>query len=124
MTENMKQYEVCCYCCGSVADITMVAHRCKNNESIVGWLFVCTKCYPKLSGRHLTVKIEEENYKIRKMEENLGYVFGEICNREGCKGVIDEYDRETECSCHINPPCASCTANRGYCPECGWEAEN
>lgn len=50
----------------------------------------------------------------------LGYAPDEICNRNGCQGVIDAHPVEN-CSCHIAPPCASCTAPRGFCPECGWE---
>ena len=52
----------------------------------------------------------------------LGYVEGDICNREACKGIIKE--REVEgCTCHLNPPCSSCMEPRGYCDTCGWEDE-
>lgn len=51
-----------------------------------------------------------------------GYQAGDTCNREGCNGLIEEYDREL-CTCHINPPCESCTAGVAYCPICGWEDE-
>lgn len=137
MTENMERYEVCCYVCGSISDITMIEHRSKDSERIEGWLFVCIKCFPKLSGKKLVVEVEEklednldkflEGAKmcgefIKNSTESVGLVFGEICNRKGFKGIIDEYDREEACSCHVNPPCSSCTTNRGYCPECAWEA--
>lgn len=63
-------------------------------------------------------------------EVTYGEVEGEICNRNPigklahtCKGIIAEHPVEN-CSCHINPPCSSCTDPRGYCPECGWEAKN
>ena len=49
-----------------------------------------------------------------------GYTEGELCNRNGCTGVIKEHPVEN-CSCHINPPCSSCTSPRGYCESCGWE---
>lgn len=52
----------------------------------------------------------------------VGYLKGECCNRDGCKGVIDEYASESSCSCHINPPCSHCTEARGYCPICNWQA--
>ena len=52
--------------------------------------------------------------------EELGFVKGENCNREGCKGIIDEHEKRG-CSCHICPPCSSCTEPRGFCPECKWE---
>lgn len=57
--------------------------------------------------------------------ENLGYSEGELCNRNGCKGIILEGERDGDCcSCHINPPCGYCTQNVSYCPECGWDAKN
>ncbi|MET3790696.1 hypothetical protein [Aquamicrobium terrae] len=50
----------------------------------------------------------------------LGYAEGEMCNRGGCVGVI-ELHRSENCSCHITPPCLSCTSPRGYCPACDWQ---
>lgn len=49
-----------------------------------------------------------------------GYVEGEICNRNGCTGVIDIHPSEN-CSCHINPPCGACTSPRNFCPVCDWQ---
>jgi hypothetical protein len=49
----------------------------------------------------------------------LGTEKGKTCNRNGCTGIIDEEEKRS-CSCHINPPCSSCTDDRAYCPECGW----
>lgn len=54
--------------------------------------------------------------------ENNGIVKGEICNRDGCKGIIGEHEKEGSCSCHNNPPCSYCTTDTAYCPECGWES--
>jgi hypothetical protein len=51
--------------------------------------------------------------------DNLGYTEGEICNRNGCQGIIEEEEKRG-CSCHINPPCPACTESRAYCPECEW----
>ncbi len=48
----------------------------------------------------------------------LGYIEGERCNRHGCDGIMEERPIEN-CSCHISPPCSSCTEERGYCPKCG-----
>ncbi|WP_298845617.1 hypothetical protein [uncultured Clostridium sp.] len=56
------------------------------------------------------------------MEE--GYFKGETCNREECKGIIQEHDSYGGCSCHINPPCSYCETPREYCPECDWDAED
>ena len=52
----------------------------------------------------------------------LGYVEGEVCNRDGCKGLIKERAVEN-CSCHAvpMPPCRACTDPRGYCSECDWD---
>lgn len=49
-----------------------------------------------------------------------GVYEGEVCNRLHCRGIIDCHPVEN-CSCHICPPCGSCTAPRNYCPTCGWE---
>ena len=45
---------------------------------------------------------------------------GDICNEDGCNGVI-VYTKSENCSCHINSPCSSCMEVYLYCPECGWE---
>jgi len=59
------------------------------------------------------------------MNWTLGYTEGEICNRNGCQGIIEELDKDGSCSCHVsNPPCSYCCTNTGYCPECNWEAED
>ena len=47
---------------------------------------------------------------------------GDICMRGGCNGTI-EYTPSENCSCHINPPCGSCTNVYLYCKECGYEDE-
>jgi len=57
------------------------------------------------------------------MNKEIGYLEGEVCNRKGCKGIITEHERRG-CSCHINPPCGSCTEPRAYCPECEWEEKD
>lgn len=53
------------------------------------------------------------------MEE--GCLKGETCNRNNCKGIIQEHDSDGCCSCHINPPCSYCETSREYCPECDWD---
>lgn len=55
------------------------------------------------------------------MEKQPGYLEGEICNRDGCDGVIKEKKPEN-CSCHISPPCGACTTPREYCDKCDWRA--
>jgi hypothetical protein len=53
----------------------------------------------------------------------FGELEGETCWREGCQGVIAEHPVEN-CSCHIAPPCGSCTSHREYCPACDWIAQD
>lgn len=57
------------------------------------------------------------------MKETIecGVIKGELCGRNDCPGIIDEYEKEGGCSCHINPPCGYCTTDASYCPICGWE---
>jgi len=54
---------------------------------------------------------------------SIGFVSGEICNRNECKGIIEEGLKEGNCSCHINPPCNYCITDTHFCPICGWEAD-
>lgn len=58
------------------------------------------------------------------MSNDLGFIKGEICNRDGCIGVIDETPKEGSCSCHIHPPCGYCTTDTSYCPVCDWHPED
>lgn len=51
---------------------------------------------------------------------NIGEDVGEVCNRNGCTGIIEEYEKEGCCSCHINPPCGYCTEDNRYCSVCDW----
>jgi hypothetical protein len=50
----------------------------------------------------------------------IGFEENDSCNREGCIGIIKNHLVEN-CSCHISPPCSSCTSPRGYCEVCGWD---
>lgn len=55
----------------------------------------------------------------------VGCEIGEVCNRNGCKGILAD-DGELDglsCNCHISPPCSKCTHDPAYCPECDWEPE-
>ena len=49
-----------------------------------------------------------------------GYAQGDTCGRDGCLGIIDSHPPDN-CSCHLFPPCSSCTSLRNFCPICGWE---
>jgi transcription initiation factor TFIIIB Brf1 subunit/transcription initiation factor TFIIB len=59
--------------------------------------------------------------KTSTTELELGLIKGELCNRNGCAGIIAEHDTDTSCSCHINPPCSHCVDDRNYCPVCDWQ---
>lgn len=55
-----------------------------------------------------------------------GYEAGDVCQRNGCLGIIAEGTKEgSGCYCHTGcAPCGWCTQQKEYCPECGWEAQN
>lgn len=55
------------------------------------------------------------------MSMEIGYSAGEICNRDGCEGIICEHEKEGSCRCHISPPCSYCEYDNNYCPECDWQ---
>lgn len=65
--------------------------------------------------------IAQEAKRLLSTVTEEGYVAGEICNRNGCQGVIKEKDTDSCCSCHQNAPCSHCTTSREYCPDCGWD---
>lgn len=52
----------------------------------------------------------------------IGHEEGGVCGRDGCEGVI-AFQKSENCSCHISPPCHSCTSVKLHCPNCDWEAE-
>jgi len=55
------------------------------------------------------------------MSDIVGYIDGQLCNRNGCSGVIEIKPSEN-CSCHLSPPCFACTEAPFWCPECGWQS--
>ena len=55
------------------------------------------------------------------MEESLGYIEGEQCNRNGCTGVLYMKEQNGECTCHMgHPPCSFCVNSIGCCSKCEW----
>ncbi len=57
---------------------------------------------------------------------NYGKKEGEICNRDGCCGIIEESDpvEELSCTCFQVAPCTKCmTPKLSECLECGWTNE-
>lgn len=54
------------------------------------------------------------------MITNTGFEEGDSCNRNGCDGIIVVDDVEG-CTCHLFPPCSSCTdPSRIHCNTCNW----
>ena len=64
------------------------------------------------------------NIKIMTTSDNeeLGFNEGEVCNRNGCDGIISRLNNGScSCSTSSNPPCSYCTDFDVYCPDCEWE---
>jgi hypothetical protein len=61
--------------------------------------------------------------EIMILNAAIGYEPGDVCNRNGCKGIIEEHEVEN-CSCHISPPCSQCTEDRTYCSECDYRGKD
>ena len=53
---------------------------------------------------------------------DLGYEAGDVCNRDGCDGIIEDSEVEG-CTCHVHSPCGVCLNMWQYCPKCEWESE-
>lgn len=51
----------------------------------------------------------------------LGYCEGDLCNRDGCEGVI-EIEKVENRSCHLSAPCWGHENADMCCPDCGWRA--
>ena len=45
---------------------------------------------------------------------------GDKCPEKGCVGRLN-FPKAENCSCHISPPCNSCTSVVLTCGTCGWE---
>lgn len=60
---------------------------------------------------------------IKALAGNLvfGWEEGDICNRNGCLGILHLTIIEG-CCCHISPPCHACTNQGIYCPSCYWDS--
>lgn len=54
--------------------------------------------------------------------DEFGYEEGEVCGRNGCKGVI-HLPKVEGCTCFKNAQCGACTSNYFTCPVCGWTCD-
>jgi len=57
------------------------------------------------------------------VENEVGCLDGETCNRNGCDGIMSEQYQEGGCTCFISPPCGYCTGMIYECDTCGEETE-
>lgn len=48
---------------------------------------------------------------------------GDKCPTVECSGVL-AFEKVTNCSCHIAPPCSQCTERVLECKQCGWQDTN
>lgn len=50
---------------------------------------------------------------------------GEVCNREGCTGIMQQPQKHEDCYCHVEPPCSYCAEPKeNVCSKCeAWESE-
>lgn len=76
-----------------------------------------------LSKQDNRVFSHEQEAIIGKMKAP-GYEAGDVCNRDGCQGIIDEHEADGSCTCFIHPPCSYCVKSRAFCDDCGWEGSD
>ncbi len=57
-----------------------------------------------------------------EVKDKEGEEKGDICNRDGCKGILEDDGSmdDRSCSCHINAPCSKCETDTIRCSECDW----
>jgi hypothetical protein len=53
-------------------------------------------------------------------EGEEGFEEGQLCNRDGCLGVIELREKEG-CLCFESCGGATCTTPTDYCPKCEWQ---
>jgi len=59
-----------------------------------------------------------------ELEKEEGFLPGETCNRNGCKGIMEDI-RDGSCYCSaVIPPCGYCTSLHTQCSICGEEIED
>ena len=55
--ESVAEYHAHCIICGRKDSLMMLAHRVDNK--MVGWVYSCSICFPKLAGRSLELQVED-----------------------------------------------------------------
>ena len=75
------------------------------------------KCFLNPNAKFISTKEDE---CIRGL--TIGYEEDEVCNRDGCEGIISLGEKEG-CTCFLgNHPCSACCEPLEECDECGWTA--
>jgi len=54
----MREHIIACFKCSSQVGLSMFSHRNKAGR-IVGWIFSCQKCFPKVAGQKLKMVIQK-----------------------------------------------------------------
>ena len=57
------------------------------------------------------------------MNNEIGWCEGEVCNRNGCDGVMEKIDDGRGCTCFIVSPCSHCVDMLFECNKCGETTE-
>lgn len=61
----------------------------------------------------------EITVRIQPINTGPGIEPGDMCNREGCEGILNAAEPDGDgCSCYINPPCSYCCQCPIECPVC------
>ena len=47
---------------------------------------------------------------------------GDKCQQKDCNGTL-VYQKVTDCTCHLHPPCSACVNNPLTCNVCGWQED-
>lgn len=55
----------------------------------------------------------------KAVEPSKGENEGDVCNRNGCDGVL-HFPPVADCCCHVSPPCQRCIENELCCTKCDW----
>lgn len=64
-------------------------------------------------------QLHHPNSISNQIKETIGTEEGDVCNRDGCEGIL-EYGKVRGCTCFISPPCFKCVENPLICETCGW----
>lgn len=82
-------------------------------------------CKLKISTLKVIKSSDVKEITVTISNKDCGIEKGEVCNRDGCTGIIDEYEKDGGCLCHTGvAPCTYCTKGYRFCPICEWEEQD